>query len=46
LIITKEKGEFSYEECEKGAIKGLYEKKGYMGDNGRPLLTSHKKRTM
>jgi len=29
-----EKEEFSYEEFEKEAIKGLYAKKSFMGENG------------
>jgi len=40
MIETKEKEEFSFEAFEKEAIKGLYEKKGFMGDNGifTPLI--------
>jgi len=36
----KEKKEFNYEEFEKEAIKGLYERKNFMGDKGvfTPLL--------
>ena len=36
----EEKEEFSYEEFEKSAIKGLYEKKSFMGENGvfTPLI--------
>ena len=40
MIDTKEKEEFSFEAFEKEAIKGLYEKKGFTGDNGifTPLI--------
>lgn len=40
MIETNEKEEFDYEEFEKRAIQGLYERKNFMGDKGvfTPLL--------
>lgn len=40
MIETNEKEEFDYEEFEKTAIQGLYERKNFMGDKGvfTPLL--------
>lgn len=40
MIETNEKEEFDYEEFEKTAIQGLYDRKNFMGDNGvfTPLL--------
>ena len=40
MIKTKEKEEFDYEEFEKTAIQGLYDRKNFMGEQGvfTPLL--------
>jgi len=48
MIETKEKEEFSFEAFEKEAIKGLYEKKGFMGDNGifTPLIKHFLKKAL